>query len=82
MRPVSLKNFILSPEESRDLAELLAHRRGINNYENMSNDNLLGALMTSENDTRIEEIREEIKTLQYKFSRQEVREIKKKSLQD
>ena len=43
----------------------------------MSNDNLLGALMTSENDTRIEEIREEIKTLQYKFSRQEVREIKK-----
>ena len=43
----------------------------------MSNDNLLGALMTSENDPRIEEIREEIKTLQYKFSRQEVREIKK-----
>ena len=32
MRPVSLKIFFLSPEESRDLAELLAQRRGINNY--------------------------------------------------
>ena len=45
----------------------------------MSNDNLLGALMASENKnkTRIEEIREEIKKLQHKFSRQEVKEIKK-----
>ena len=75
MRPVSLKNLIGSPEESRVLAELLAQRSGINDYENMSNDNLLGALMASENDTRIEEIREEIKKLQHKFSRQEVKEI-------
>ena len=47
----------------------------------MSNDNLLGALMASENDTRIEEIREEIKKLQHKFSRQVVKnlyEIEKK----
>ena len=77
MRPVSLKNLILSPQESRDLTELLAQRRGVNDYENMSNDNLLGALMASENDTRLEEIREEIKKLQHKFSRQEVKEIKK-----
>ena len=75
MRPVSLKNLIVSPEESRVLAELLAQRSGINDYENMSNDNLLGALMASENDTRIEEVREEIKKLQHKFSRQEVKEI-------
>ena len=75
MRPISLKNLILSPAESRDLAELLSQRRGINDYENMSNDNLLGALMASENDTRIEEIRQEIKKLQLKFSRQEVKEI-------
>ena len=75
MRPVSLKNLILSPEESRNLAELLAQRRGINDYENMSNDNLLGALMAPENDARIEEIREEIKKIQHKFSRQEVKEI-------
>ena len=77
MRPVLLKNLILSPEQSRDLAELLAQRRGINDYENISDDNLLGALMASENDTRIEEIREEIKKLEHKFSRQEVKEIKK-----
>ena len=75
MRPASLKNLTLSPEESRDLAELLAQRRGINDYENMSNDNLLGDIMASENYTRIEEIREEIKKLQHKFSRQEVKEI-------
>ena len=77
MRPVSLKNLILSPEKSRDLAELLAQGRGINDFEDMSNDNLLGALIASENDTRIEEIREEIKKLQHKFYRQEVKEIKK-----
>ena len=77
MRPVSLKNLILSPEESRDLAELLAQRRGINDYENMSNDSLLSAVMMLENDTRIEEIREEIKKLQHAFSRQEVKEIEK-----
>ena len=75
MRPVLLKNLILSPEESKDLAELLVQRRDINDYQNMSNDNLLGALMASENDTRIEEIREEIKKLQHKFSRQQVKEI-------
>ena len=76
MRPISLKNLILSPEESRDLAELLAQRKGVNDYENMSNDNLLGALMESENGTRIEEIREKIKKLQHKFSRQEVKETR------
>ena len=61
MRPVSLKNLILSPEKSRDLAELLAQRRGISDYENVPNDNLLDAIMASDNDTRIEEIREKKK---------------------
>ena len=60
MRPVSLKNLILSPEKSRDLAELPAQRRGISDYENMPNDNLLDAIMASDNDTRIEEIQEKI----------------------
>ena len=79
MRTTSLKNLILSPEESGYLAELLTQRRGINDYENMSNDNLLGALTASENKnkTRIEEIREEIKKLQQKFFRQEAKGIKK-----
>ena len=45
----------------------------------MSNDKLLGALKVSgnKNKTRIEKIREEIKYLQHKFSRQELKEIKK-----
>ena len=43
----------------------------------MSNDELYDALRVSENEnyTRIEKIREEIKKLQYKFSRQKLKEI-------
>ena len=76
MKCVTLKNLLLSPEESKDIAELLAQKRGIKDYENMSNDKL-GALKVSENknNTRIERIREEIKKLQHTFSRQELKEI-------
>ena len=65
MKRLSLKDLILSPEESKDIAELLAQKRGIRDYENMSNDKLLGALKASENKnkTRIEKIREEIKKI-------------------
>ena len=79
MKSVSLKDLILSPAESKDNAELLAQKRGIKDYENMSNDKLLRALKSSEtkDKTRIEKIREEIKKLQDKFSRQELKEIKK-----
>ena len=74
-----LKNLFSSPEESRDLADFLAQKRGITNYGNMSNDELSRALKASENKnkTRIDEIREEIKELGHKFSRQELKEIKK-----
>ena len=79
MKSVSLKDLILSPEESKDIAELLAQKRGIKDNENMSNDKLLGALKVSENKnkTRIEKIKEEIKKLQHKFSRQKLKEILK-----
>ena len=79
MKSVSLKDLILSPEESEDIAELLAQKRGIKDNENMSNDKLLGALKMSENKnkTRIEKIKEEIKKLQHKFSRQKLKEILK-----
>ena len=74
-----LKNLFLSSEESRDLAEFLAQKRGITDYGNMSNDELSRALKASENkdNTRIDEIREEIKELGHKLSRQELKEIKK-----
>ena len=74
-----LKNLFLSSEESRDLAEFLVQKRGIIDYGNMSNDELLQVLKASENKdkTRIDEIREEIKELGNKLSRQELKEIKK-----
>ena len=79
MKCLSLKNIILSPEESKDITELLAQKRGFEDYENMSNDELYDALRASENENyiRAEKIREEIKKLQHKFSRQELKEIKK-----
>ena len=49
MKRLSLKDLILSSEELKDIAELLAQKRGIRDYENMSNDKLLGALKVSEN---------------------------------
>ena len=83
MRRVT-KDLILSPEELQDIAELLAQKRGIKDYENMSNDKLLDALKVSENKnkTRIEKIRERTKKLQHKFSRQELKETKRISLRD
>ena len=80
MKRLSLKSIILSPEESKDIAELLAQKRSIEDYENMSNDKLLYALKKvsgNRNRTRIKKIREEIKKLQHKFSRQKLKEIKK-----
>ena len=65
MKRLSLKNIILSSGESKDIAELLAQKRGIEDYENMSNDELYDALRSSENENYIiiEKIREEIKKL-------------------
>ena len=50
----------------------------IEDNENMSNNELYDAFRTSENENyiRIAKIREEIKKLQHKFSRQELKEIK------
>ena len=79
MNRTLLRNLFLSSEESTDLAEFLAQKRGIIDYGNMSNHELSRALKASENkdNTRIEKITEEIKKLPHKFSRQELKEIKK-----
>ena len=79
MNRTLLRNLFISSEESRDLAELLAQKRGIEGYENMSNDKLSRALRVSENENyvRIEKRREGIKELGHKLSRQELKEIKK-----
>ena len=79
MNSTLLKNLFLSPEESRDLAEFFAQKRGITDYGNMSDDELSRVLKASENKnkTRIDEIREGIKELGHKLSRKELKEIKK-----
>ena len=79
MNSTLLKNLFLSPEESRDLAEFLAQERGITDYGNMSNDESSRVLKASENKnkTRIDEIREEIKELGHKLSRNKLKEIQK-----
>ena len=43
----SLKYLNLSLEELKEIAELLAKKRGIKNYESMSEDRLLSALISS-----------------------------------
>ena len=75
MKLTSLKYLNLSPEELKDIAKLLAQKRGIEDYEHMSNDELYDALRASENENyvRMEKIREEIKKLPHKLSRQELK---------
>ena len=82
-----LKDLNLSSEELKEIAKLLARKRGIKVYENTSKDKLLSARKASENEknfdkTRIGKIREKVKELQHEFSESEIKEIKKKSLQN
>ena len=49
MKRLLLKYLNPSPEEKKDIAKLLAQKRGIKDYENMSNDKLFRALKASEN---------------------------------
>ena len=47
MKSVSLEDLSLSPEESKEIVELLARKRGIKDYESMSEDRLLDAIISS-----------------------------------
>ena len=75
----SLKDLNLSSKELNEITKILAKKRGIKGYENMPHNKLLSALKASEseNKTRIEKIREGLKKLQHKFSKSEIKEIKK-----
>ena len=48
MESLKLKDLNLSLEESRGTIEFLARKRGINNYKQKSNEELLNALKKSE----------------------------------
>ena len=88
MEDLELKDLNLSLEESRDIIEFLARKRGVSNYKRKSNDELLNALkeyktennqqqIKSKNKERINVIRKELKELSYKLSKSELKEIKK-----
>ena len=73
MEDLKLKDLNLSLEESRDIIEFLARKRGVSNYKRESNDELLSAIkeyksksnqqqkIKSKNKERIDVIREELK---------------------
>ena len=47
MKSISLKDLSLSPEESKEILELLARKGGINDYESISRNRLLNVLISS-----------------------------------
>ena len=79
MKTQPLRDLNISPEELKKIVELLARERGIKDYESMSGDKLLNTLKSSENKnkTGIGKIREKIKELPHKFSRLEIKEMRK-----
>ena len=84
MDNLNLADLNLSLEESRDITEFLAKKRNIKNYKCKSSNELLRDIKEnksnqkqSKNKEKIDIIREELKKLSYKFSKSELREIKK-----
>ena len=78
----SLKDLKLLSKESIKFAKLLARERGIMGYESMPENKLLSALKALENEKnfdkkRIERTREELKKLAHKFSKSEIKQIRK-----
>ena len=82
MLNTSLKDLNPSSEELKEIPKLLPKERDIKDYEGMPKSKLLIALKASESEnnfdkTRIEKIREGLKNLQHKFSKSEIKEIRK-----
>ena len=77
MENIILGDLYLSKNESRNIIELLAKVRNINNYTSKSNDRLHEIFKKqSKNKERIDNIREDLKDLSYKLSKSELKEIK------
>ena len=83
MEDIILKDLNLSSEESRDIIEFIAKKRNIKNYKRKSSNELLRAIkennqQQSKNKKRIDIMREDLKESSYKFSKSELKEIKKR----
>ena len=77
MENIKLGDLCLSRKESRNIFELLAKMRNINDYKSKSNDRLHEIFKKqSKNKERIDNIREVLKDLSYKLSKSELKEIK------
>ena len=77
MENIKLGDLYLSEKESRNIFELLAKMRNINDYKSKSNDRLHEIFKKqSKNKERIDNIREDLKDLSYKLSKSELKEIK------
>ena len=82
MDNLNLKDLKLSKEDSRDIIELLARKRNIKNYKRKSNDKLLQAIKENKtpkqpkNKKRIDSIREDLKDLRYKLSKDKLDKIR------
>ena len=73
--------FIHIKKESTNILEFLAKMRNINHYKSKSSDRLYEIFRKqSKNKERIDNIREDLKDLSYKFSKSELKEIKKNTL--
>ena len=77
MENIKLGDLYLSKQESRNIFELLAKMRNINDYKSKSNDRLQEIFKKqSKNKERIDNIREDLKDLSYKLPKSELKEIK------
>ena len=77
MENIKIGDLYLSKKESRDIFELLAKMRNINDYKSKSNDRLNEIFKKqSKNKERIDNMREDLKDLCYKLSKSELKEIK------
>ena len=77
MENIKLGDLYLSEKESRNVIELLAKKRNINDYKSKSSDRLHEIFKKqSKNKERIDNIREDLKDLHYKLSKSELKEIK------
>ena len=78
MADIKLGDLYLSKEESKDIIELLAKKRNIQNHKSKSSDKLYNIFKKqSKNKKRIDDIREELKNSTYNILKSESKDIKR-----
>ena len=72
-----MKIYVYQKKDSRNIIEFLAKMRNINDYKSKSSDRLHETFKKqSKNKERIDNMREYLKDLSYRFSKSELKEIK------